>query len=321
MLASFAAVSNAALKPMTDEQMSGATGQAFLQLDRSNANGLDYTRLTLGLDVETSLNSDLVELGKYNRNDDPRGDNTGADIRIRDFALGEVKSNGVIEPFQIKDPFIELAFEKGPSGQQNVVGVRLGFGGAKGKLSGAIESLTGNIDVNVFGKGNTIAPKISCGFFDLICAGAKALVGGTWANSEFKANASLIDGSGNSDPIRATKIGILNGQNLTLPGSSRFANFIVGLLKSNNCDLLGTTTCFPLTNFKSLDIGNNGDFSQGLFLSFQTKSVAWRDGSGTTTATKGAFINIPNGGINVSFTQAFDGIPRVRTKLLDPYVD
>ena len=76
-----------------------------------------------------------------------------------------------------------------------------------------------------------------------------------------------------------------------------------------------------MTNFKSLDIGNNGDFSQGLFLSFQTKPVAWRDGGTTTTATKGAFINIPNGGINVSFTQAFEGIPRVRTKMLDPYYD
>lgn len=305
----------AQLVPITEDEMSDLTGQAFINIDRSSSSGLDFTKLTFGLDVKTSLNSDLVELGRYDRTGEAAGT---SDIRISDFALGHIDSNGNIVPFEISDPFVELAFDT-VNGKENLVGVRLGFGGALGKLSGNIETLTGNIDVTVFGTGSQIAPNMECGFFDLICAGAKALVGGTWADDQFKAKSYLVNSSGNSDPVRATMIGILNGQTLSMPGSSDFENFIVGFLESNNCELSGTSTCFPLTNFKSLDIGNNGAQSEGLFLSFQTQTVTWQDGSTSTAASEGAFMNIPNGGINVSFQQAFDGIPRSRTKYVDPY--
>ena len=305
----------AQLIPITENELSDMTGQAFINIDHDTSGGLDFTKLTFGLDIKTSLNSDLVELGKYERSGEAAGT---ADIRISDFALGHIDSSGNIVPFEISDPFVELAFDT-VNGKENLVGVRLGFGGAKGKLSGNIETLTGNIDVTVFGTGSQIAPNMNCGFFDLICAGAKALVGGTWADDQFKAKSYLVDNNGNSDPIRATLIGILNGQTLSMPGSSSFENFIVGFLESNNCELSGTSTCFPLTNFKSLDIGNNGAQSEGLFLSFQTQTVTWQDGSTSTAASEGAFMIIPNGGINVSFEQAFNGIPRSRTKYVDPY--
>lgn len=305
----------AQLIPISESDLSDMTGQAFINIDQNSVNGLDFTKLTFGLDVKTSLNSDLVELGKYERSGEAAG---SSDIRISDFALGHIDESGNIVPFEISDPFIELAFDT-VDGKENLVGVRLGFGGALGKLSGNIETLTGNIDVNVYGTGSQIAPNMNCGFFDLVCEGAKALVGGTWADDQFKAKSYLVDSNGNSDPIRATQIGMLNGQTLSMPGSSSFENFIVGFLESNNCELSGTSTCFPLANFKSLDIGNNGAQSEGLFLSFQTQTVNWQDGNTSTAATEGAFMNIPNGGINVSFQQAFDGIPRSRTKYVDPY--
>lgn len=308
-------LSQAQLVPIDERELSNTTGQAFMNIDRSSSDGLDFTKLTLGLDVKTLLNADLLELGRYERSGEAAG---SSDIRISDFALGSVDSNGNIVPFEIKDPFIELAFEEN-GGKQDLIGVRLGFGGARGKLSGNIESLTGNIDVGVYGTGSTIAPNMSCAWYDIICGGAKALVGGTWANSQFKAKSVLINGSGESDPVRATKVGILNGVPLSMPGSSSFENFIVGFLKSDGCALSGTPTCFPLSNFKSLDIGNNGAMSKGMFLSFQTKTVGWKDDGTSTPALEGAFMNIPNGGINVSFTQAFNGTPRARTKYLDPY--
>ena len=307
--------SYAQLIPITEDDLSDMTGQAFINIDHNPSGGLDFTKLTFGLDIKTSLNSDLVELGKYERSGEAAGT---ADIRISDFALGHIDSSGNIVPFEISDPFIELAFDT-VNGKENLVGVRLGFGGALGKLSGNIETLTGNIDVSVYGTGSTIAPNMSCGFWDIICNGAKSLVGGAWANSQFKAKSYLVDSNGNSDPIRATQIGILNGQTLSMPGSSSFENFIVGFLESQNCALSGTSTCFPLQNFRSLDIGNNGAQSEGLFLSFQTQAVTWQDGSTSTVASEGAFMNIPNGGINVSFEQAFNGIPRSRTKYVDPY--
>jgi hypothetical protein len=305
----------AQLVPISENELAGTVGQAFIDIDRTSSSGLDFTKVSLGLDVKTSLNSDLLELGRYERSGEAVG---SSDIRISDFALGHIDSNGDIIPFEISDPFIELAFDDS-SGSQNLVGVRLGFGGALGKLSGNIESLTGNIDVGVYGTGSTIAPNMNCSWIDFICNGAKLLVGGAWANSQFKAKSYLIDSNGNSDPIRATQIGILNGQSLSMPGSSSFENFIVGFLTSQNCSLSGTQTCFSLQNFKSLDIGDNGAPSEGLFLSFQTQTVTWQDGSTPTAASEGAFMNIPNGGINVSFEQAFNGTPRARTKYVDPY--
>lgn len=311
----YAQNSFAQLIPIDEAELSDMTGQAFINIDHDTSGGLDFTKLTFGLDIKTSLNSDLVELGKYDRSGEAAGT---SDIRISDFALGHIDDNGNIVPFEISDPFIELAFDN-VNGKENLVGVRLGFGGALGKLSGNIETLTGNIDVSVYGTGSTIAPNMSCEWFEFICLGAKGLVGGAWADSQFKAKSYLVDSSGNSDPIRATQIGILNGQTLSMPGSSEFENFIVGFLESQNCALSGTQTCFPLQNFKSLDIGSNGEQSEGLFLSFQTQTVTWQDGSTSTAASEGAFMNIPNGGINVSFEQAFNGIERSRTKYADPY--
>jgi hypothetical protein len=314
-------MSYAQLVPIDEQELSDMTGQAFINVDRlqtaKNADNqmIDTTKITLGLDIKTSLNADLLELGKYDRSGEAVG---SADIRITDFALGYIDGEAELVPFEIEDPFIELAFEEN-GGNQDLIGVRLGFGGARGKLSGNIESLTGNIDVNVYGTGSTIAPNMDCAWYDALCGAAKTLVGGTWANSQFQAKSSLIDGDGESDPVRATQIGILNGDSLSLPDSSTFENIIVGFLTSDACELSGTPTCFPLTNFKSLDIGSDGEMSSGMFLSFQTKTVVWDDNGTPTSALEGAFMNIPNGGINVSFTEAFEGIERVRTKYVDPY--
>ena len=204
-----------------------------------------------------------------------------------------------------------------------MIGVRLGFGSAFGKLSGNIEYLTGNIQVALYGLGRDIAPNMNCGFFDLICSGAKALVGGAWANDQFSADAILIDTSGNPDPIRASYIGMKNGDSLSMPGSSQFTNFLVSLLTSQGCSLQSTQTCFPLSNYRTLDVGNKdtGEAASGMFISFQSKSVSWIDNGVGTTTVSGAFMNIPNGGIRTSFEEAFNGIDRIRTYFLDPYYD
>lgn len=309
----------AQLIPIDESELSDMTGQAFINIDHDTSGGLDFTKLTFGLDIKTSLNSDLVELGKYDRSGEAAG---SSDIRISDFALGHIDDNGNIVPFEISDPFIELAFDN-VNGKENLVGVRLGFGGALGKLSGNIETLTGNIDVNVYGKGSYLSSQMSCGWGDLVCEIAKGLVGGSYGNDDFAAKAELVHGSGSNqgsaDPIRATHIGILDGQSLSMPSGSGFSQWLISLFSSSDCSLLSTTTCFPLENFKSLDIGNNGQKSEGLFLSFQTQTVTWQDGSTSTAASEGAFMNIPNGGINVTFEQAFNGIERSRTKYADPY--
>ena len=131
------------------------------------------------------------------------------------------------------------------------------------------------------------------------------------------------------DPVRATMIGMVDGQKLSIPSGSGFDNFLLSLFSSSNCELLSTTTCFPLANYGSFPIGtldanNNQQFvsaAKGVFLSMQSQNVQWRDqqdASKFITALAGAFMNIPRNAdgtaaINTSFQEAFNGIPRQDT--------
>ena len=307
----------AQLIPIEETELSEMTGQAFINIDHSsNAdNSLDFTKLTLGLDVKTLLTSDMLELGNYTRDG-----KAGSDIKINDFALGMIDDDGKIIPFEIKDPFIELAFED-VDGKQNLAGVRLGFNGASGKLTGNIESLTGNINVNIVGRAAPIREAASEGFWGpgrvLLLSAA-----GVSDNTQLRAAAELVQSNGQANPVRSTSVGIPNGDVLGCESGCNLgglSNFLLGLFGSSNCAVLGITTCFPLSSYKSLDIGTTGADAEGLFLSFQTKAITWYDNGAPTSTVKGAFFNIPNGGITVNFEEAFKGTDRVRTRYIDPY--
>lgn len=302
------------LTPLNDSELSAATGQAFLQIDRSSQGATDFTKFTFGMDIDTSLNADLVELGRYERSGEAAG---SSDIRINDFALGSVNSDGSLSPFNIKDPFFELAFEDN-NGKEELVGVRLGFGEALGKLSGNIEYLTGNIDVKVIG---TAAPiRAAASGWDRFLL----TLAGIDDNTRLQAGAVLVNSSGDPDGIRSTQVGIPNGSTLGCVSGCNLgglSNALLGLFASDNCGVLSLATCFSLGNFRTLDIGQPGSPASGLFLSFQTKEVTWYDNGNGTKAPYGAFMNIPNGGITVDFEQSLNGIERIRTKMLDPYYD
>ncbi|MAD45683.1 MAG: hypothetical protein CMI02_14160 [Oceanospirillaceae bacterium] len=307
-------MADAALTALSDEQLSNQTGQAFLQIDRDAAGSFDFTRFTFGMDVDVSLNADLVELGNYVRDGEP-----GADIRINDFALGSVNGDGTLNPFNIQDPYFELAFET-IDGKEELVGVRLGFTEALGKLSGNIESLTGNIEVDVVGTADPI--------YEQANFGQRLLLGiaGVDRDTVLRSNAVLVDEDGNPQQVRAEWVGIPNGTTLNCESGCNLGGLsdgLLGLFGSDGCQILGIDTCFPLNTFRTLDIGDtdNGQSTQGMFLSFQTKQVAWLNGGEGTPATAGAFMNIPNGGISVDFEESFNGIQRIRTKFLDPYYD
>nr|WP_245399761.1 hypothetical protein [Atopomonas sediminilitoris] len=312
---------------MSDDKLSEVTGQAFMNLTTDSHNGLTFTRLNLGLDVDTQLNIKKLELGNYSRSGEAAGT---ADIAIDNFALGSVNdATGAITPFKIKDPYLEIAY----SGSK-VVGVRMGFGEAKGHLSGDIKRITGNVAVDIYGKGSYLASQISCAWYDLICHGAKGIVGGAYANSDFSAAAQLVTNpGGDPDPVRAQYIGMVDGQKLSIPAGSGFDNFLLGLFSSSNCALLGTGTCFPLTNYGSFPVGKLDpnsqlftDAAKGVFLSMQTQNVQWRDQQDTSQfvqALAGAFMNLPrnadgSAAIRTSFQEAFEGIPRVDTCLGTP---
>lgn len=315
-------VSNAQLVPIEESELSQTTGQAFINVDRlqtarnSSNQLIDTTKITLGLDIKTSLNSDLLDLGNY-----VRDGNAGSDIRINDFALGKIDSNGAIVPFEISDPFIELAFDTDASGKENLIGLRLGFGGAKGALSGNIESLTGKVNVDIVGAAKPI--RDSTTGWNRFLLGAAGISDST----RLRAAAELVQPNGVPNAVRSNMVGIPNGDTLNCESGCNLgglSSFLLGLFASGNCDVLGIQTCFPLEIYRTLEIGekqSNGSFtkSPGLYLSFLSEKITWEPG--TQQAETGAFLNVPNGGLEVDFQQAFNGTERVRTKYVDAYYD
>lgn len=310
----------AQMQALDDAELSTITGQAFINLTTDSNAGINYTRVNFGVDVDTQLNIKKLQLGQYDRAGEAAG---SSDILINNFALGTVNADNSINPFKVSNPFVEFAY----SGNQ-VVGVRIGFGEAKGVLSGDIQSLTGNIPVHIKGTGEAIYNKAS------IEQRVALVLAGVYRSSTVEADANLVSSGGVSDPVRGTMAGIKNGEGLNCTAGcvGKWTDALLGAFASNNCSILGIQTCFNLSQFQSLPVGNTSDMAgmdgaaKGFFISLQTQDVAWRDmdSNAFMTALKGAFMNMPkyrdaNGNlvspINIDFNQAFNGIPRQDTCL------
>lgn len=321
-----AATAQARMESLDDDQLSDVVGQAFINLTTDAVNGLNFTRINFGADIETQLNMKKLQLGQYNRSGELAG---SADIAIDNFALGTVNdATGAINPFLISNPYIEFAYDG-----SKMVGIRIGFGEAKGYLSGDIKTLTGNVPVDLYGTGRQLGGSISCGLLALDCLAAKTAITLT-GSSQYTAQAELVNGSGNPDPVRATLIGLKNGTALDMHDSTiigSLVNVLLPFLTSNDCKLMGAQTCFNLAQYQSFPIGtvdpknpqNFIDSSKGFFISMQSQNVQWRDQqdpSKLVAALAGAFLNMSRNAdgtapIKVDFGQAFNGIPRQDTCL------
>ncbi|MGH8436193.1 MAG: DUF6160 family protein [Pseudomonas sp.] len=325
-----ASTAQAKLEALADSELSEVTGQAFINLTTDSNAGINYTRVNFGVNVDTQLNMKKLQLGQYNDTATRPGEVAGSsDVLINNFALGSVNADDSINAFKIANPFLELAY----SGNK-VVGVRIGFGEAKGVLSGDIQSLTGSIPVHIEG---TAAP-----IYDQASGWEQFLLGlaGVTRSTKLQADASLVTNGGVADPVRGTYSGMENGQALSCVSGCNLGGLsdaLLSLFKSDGCQVLSIATCFPLSNFQSLPVGNLGvsdvantaaieGAAKGFFISLQTQDVAWRDmdSNAFMTALKGAFMNMPkyrdaNGNmtapINIDFDQAFNGIPRQDTCL------
>lgn len=322
-----AGLAQAKMEAMADSELSDVTGQAFINLTTDSASGIDYTRVNFGTRIETSLNLKKLQLGGYER----AGEATGtSDILINNFALGSVDdATGQINPFLINNPYLELAYQ-----DKKVIGVRIGFGEAKGILSGDIERLTGNVPVHLQGTADPIFDRAT--FFE------KSLltIAGLTRNSIMEADAQLVTGfdvadPGAVDPVRATHAGLTDGTALTCRDGCNLGGLTTSLLSlfsSKDCKILGLDTCFALSQFRSLPVGDlskantyvNGQLqgaSKGFFIGLQQQDMTWKGANPgeLITALKGAMLNMSkvNGvaPVNIDFEQGFGGIPRVDTCL------
>ncbi|GAA6146918.1 hypothetical protein [Thalassolituus maritimus] len=189
------------LEAISDREMAEVSGQAFITIGADSysstvsewtsqgySNGVaqelagdyEFTRVNLGLDIETLATVDSLRVGEFERTVyedgtvpatdldgnpiDANGNITSdpdqfvandADIIIDNFALGRVENyrdatQASVDPFQIRNPYIELAY-KIVDGVREVAGVRIGFEEAQGYLSGDIKSLTGTFKGSIIG--------------------------------------------------------------------------------------------------------------------------------------------------------------------------
>lgn len=313
---------SAQLLPMEDESLDAAVGQAFVKFENFKASentgfvaGVDtdytFTRVQFGLSIKTLLNIDKVEFGKYQRFDDTMGDQTiEQDLLFYNYALGHIDNNGKIVPFEMRDPFIEFAYDE-TTGSKDLVGLRFGFGKSRGTMSNDIRSLTGNIDVTI--KDTSLKVDSPLG------GGKISLPGGV------ESTAQLITPDGYPDDIRATHIGIANGSEFNF----QLFGFIPLTLTVTDCtmSLVGKNTCYPLNKYLSNPVGvkaNNDPNSKlflpgdGLFISFQTvNNLKWGGpGEELRDTVKGAFFNVPRESLTLNFDQADGGIPRSRTEFI-----
>lgn len=344
------------MKPLNNKELSNVTGQAFVQIDQYNNpadSSIDYQRITLGADISAQINAQKVELGRYPRMDATTGkpETQPADILINQLSLGSIYEdsyyttnpfipkptkpdgsayqNGDIVPFRITDPFLEIAYQN-----QTPVGIRIGFGGAQGSLSGTIQSLTGNVQATV--ESNLGYLTTQNGGVCPLTLGLCSLLTVPLSSVDLSSPATLVypqgttDANGNSvvgepDPVRATTIGIKNGDMQT----ATVAGVTVGVT-AQNCMVAATNVCFPLSQYKSLWIGKTDQQGNvvgpagGLFLSFETQALQWvkdfpnrSSTSAYMNTTSGAFLNLPTGSMRIDTAHAMLGTQRLRTEYID----
>ena len=322
-----ASLSSVALEAIPDDELNHYTGQAFITVDASSYSdatlgNYEFTRVNLGLDIETLTNIDELRIGEFDRSYGADGtapivdDNRNivynadgsvavhdADLIIQNFGLGRVDNyndpaNAEIVPFKIKDPYIELAYKTDPANSsiRRIAGVRIGFGQAQGDLSGDLISLTGNLEGEIRGPGSIA--------YDAACVNGNTA---NWfqcfelslaANTEIYAEVKLLDGATGEATLdgapylkRASWIGVPTGTNFESDDSGVVASLIPTLTNSEDCSVIGVTACFRTTNYQSVYVGDptqdfeNGSAS-GAFISLQLESVPWEDLSGIAGATR-----------------------------------
>ncbi len=136
---------------LSDSELSEVRGQALLNLTNTSLNGLDFTRITLGADIQLSANLGKVRLGEYNYA--PRNA-SGADIDIPLFRFGRSDGGEAPRTVSITDPYFEFVYRNvGNTATREVLGMRLGFGSIQGELGVQMNAISGSLLVNAGANG------------------------------------------------------------------------------------------------------------------------------------------------------------------------
>ncbi len=150
-------VSRAEMHSLSDERLGEVTGQAFMEVENLSDGVHDFTRMTLGMEVEARVNIDDLQMGVTD---------TGIDFSATDVALGHISRDasriqyngntyavGEQVPFEAMLPYMELA-----KAGDELAGFRFGFGLARGVVSSDTTTFSGNIGLQIEDATGTVTP-------------------------------------------------------------------------------------------------------------------------------------------------------------------
>ncbi|MBX3618647.1 MAG: hypothetical protein KF891_01450 [Rhizobacter sp.] len=128
---------------LADDELSGVWGQALLDLSNTSLGGFDFTRITLGADIELNANFSKLRLGEYTY---AARNGTGADIDIGLLHFGRSDGTDAQRTVSITDPYFEFVYKNtGDAATREVVGMRVGFGSIRGDLGVQLNALSGSL--------------------------------------------------------------------------------------------------------------------------------------------------------------------------------
>lgn len=273
-----APVALAELEPISEDTMGEVTGQAFMQVENIEGASHDFTRMTLGLDVETRVNVDNVKVGDINE---------GADFAAQHLALGHIArtdgvqfngrtySAGDTVHFEAFQPYLELASDPAANGELS--GFRMGFGQARGSVSSLTSSFSGHIGLKLDDGSGTLY------------------------------DATLMDQNAQATRKRATHIGILD-PSAAAPNCGADAATNCAPLTQLQSLIVGTESADGTAGFTD-------DFFIGFQregVDWQSP-----DGANVISAGQGVFINLPTS-MTVDMSQLINqGVDRLQTHRQD----
>jgi len=304
---------------LSDQELSDVVGQAFINMSTFAQNGIEYSRVNFGGQIDVQFNLKNVKLGQYPRSYGAGSYLSDADLDFSNLALGTVDdATGAVTPFSIRNPFIEFAYQN-----KKVVGVRLGLGEAHGMFSGDLSTFSGNFNFRMQGTGQDLV-NAACTSSFLACIGTFLVID---RNALYGADGQTVNfdhSKGSVGSVRANYVGLPNGtqmQRINSDGST-YAAPVLAIFSANGCMFVDMTVCFPNTQFQSFQVGSAISPAKDIFISLQSQAVAWRDGKGQMLPTNpGVFFNIPKSvnaygvevpPITINFSEK-NGIPRQNT--------
>ena len=129
-----------ALKPLDDSELSGVWGQALLDLTNTSLNGYDFSRLTLNANINLSASLSGLQLGT-------RG--SASDIDISTLNFGRSDATDAQRTVAITDPYFEWVYSgSAATGDRQVVGMRIGFGGIAGDVGLLMNTVSGSLSLS-----------------------------------------------------------------------------------------------------------------------------------------------------------------------------